>query len=1260
MFFGILILIVLSFLIGLLIGRRRKNPEPQTLQDAKAEAWKQGYEAAIAYTAGKAATGTKPASSESGAAQRGNSAAPWPPEILPLPGQAAPLPPQAMDRPPMQAPPAAKPAAAPALVKVLSAKERELRNINITLYVAALMIVAAGALFLSFALPDSAKVVALCILAAAFYAGGLIVHAKKKPLRPAAAAFTGTGLALLPLCALASYGTFALSGTTIWLVFSLLGTIAVGYATIRLRSKVLAWIAVAILVSTAMAAGAVLQRGLFYSLILLLGLSILLMMAATHSRTVIRSQFFLALSSTAQLLPALVILLLLFVLDQMSDRSMIWVCFALTVQLLLSIRLYRTYWILKLSAARVTGMLTIFFACRYLLLESQLISMVMAVLFAVQAVLVLRYGRQYRQEMGVSAILWRAERALLWVLVFASCCTAYLFTNSAYSLYLTAAAGNSNVWLSYIAVPLLMIATVPSLLRGAKIEIGAFLLLGSATLLDLGNGPSRVLVALGTVLLISVVMSRLAVGSTKLIYTFVMWAATLALGYFSAHTIVFEYGTQVISDRFGTPVLLAGLLGIWLPLLLWWVVDLLRLQKSTAGVRIIGAVIITLPTLTLLRMNLNTSTVVDWALGLRVDSSFVAVLLVSIVLIATSCLRYLRIGHLASRWGAGVQIAAAAALLWLYLLSFTATMWQLASIAGVLLLGYFLVSAKRADYGRARISYAALAQLTFSSAVFWFTTQMNFDHHGRYALFMVSLALPQMVRLILSRRSRSALGAELRWIAIAMLVLLPVSALMYMAASPQIDRGVLMLIALLFGTYGFAAFMADRGSGLLRQLYLVAPVLGVMALVQLPATNLSNSTGWIRSSWWDVPVALGLLLCLSALGLAADYRDRHKGSYVIATSALIFLPLANVIFWSPEAGWPAATSLFGACAFILLVHTRKAPWFAVGAGIGIAAGFYQCIALWRSEQSQNWMTNTDAAWSLLAATLTLWGLAAWHGRFTKQVAGYPPLAYRSATPAAHAARLYLSMALAAAALAGMLLHLGNVNSGPVISGAVLIFAALVAARIYECPRRLKPFTVDVLVAAAAILAMSSYSVTVQVPEVKAFLSYFSITAVILAAWRVYRPLRKLEHIYVVAAGVLTTVVMMLNMAEGDSLTRTYALVFFAALMSWGLKTGRKLYIWWGAVTITLAILWTLRSMAFLWLVLLGIALIVVAVRKLVRVDHRPNDAQDPGNVNAPMPPAPGAPPMQGMPPAPGAGMPWMNPGNQGSSRNDSSSGEERP
>ena len=80
---------------------------------------------------------------------------------------------------------------------------RALRNIDITLYVAALLMVAAASLFIAIALPPTAKVVGLGLVTAGFYAVGLVMHARSERLRPAATAFTATGLALLPMTGLA-------------------------------------------------------------------------------------------------------------------------------------------------------------------------------------------------------------------------------------------------------------------------------------------------------------------------------------------------------------------------------------------------------------------------------------------------------------------------------------------------------------------------------------------------------------------------------------------------------------------------------------------------------------------------------------------------------------------------------------------------------------------------------------------------------------------------------------------------------------------------------------------------------------------------------------------------------------------------------------------------------------------------------------------------------------------------------------------------
>ena len=82
---------------------------------------------------------------------------------------------------------------------------RDRQNINITLYVASLLLVAAAALFIGTGLPPMLRFAGVCAVAVAFYAAGFVLHAKVARLKPAAVAFTGTGLALVPVTGLAMY-----------------------------------------------------------------------------------------------------------------------------------------------------------------------------------------------------------------------------------------------------------------------------------------------------------------------------------------------------------------------------------------------------------------------------------------------------------------------------------------------------------------------------------------------------------------------------------------------------------------------------------------------------------------------------------------------------------------------------------------------------------------------------------------------------------------------------------------------------------------------------------------------------------------------------------------------------------------------------------------------------------------------------------------------------------------------------------------------
>ena len=185
---------------------------------------------------------------------------------------AAPLPPRAKT----PVPPPAKTQAELAEEK----RRRDLRNINITLYSGSLLLVAAAALFIGISIPGQARFLGVVALTALFYAGGLVIHARRKDLRPAAVAFTGTGLALIPVVGLALYNFLLPDAALAWLVTSLVGTAAFAYAAARLESRVVTYLALTFLLSTALASGASLRSGIVWYFVFTVVLATLLSLAA--------------------------------------------------------------------------------------------------------------------------------------------------------------------------------------------------------------------------------------------------------------------------------------------------------------------------------------------------------------------------------------------------------------------------------------------------------------------------------------------------------------------------------------------------------------------------------------------------------------------------------------------------------------------------------------------------------------------------------------------------------------------------------------------------------------------------------------------------------------------------------------------------------------------------------------------------------------------------------------------------------------------
>ncbi|MEV4902794.1 hypothetical protein AB0K08_15825 [Citricoccus sp. NPDC055426] len=280
---GIVMALVLGLvfggLIGVLYGRRARSsdaggPAGAVGQGARGElarAWQEGYDAGSVASAAPV-TG----------APVGSEAAPPAVHRQALHHPAPPAPHQSVPHHP--APPAPTPTLPPMpVVPAISPQEqaeakerRDRRNVNITLYTACLLLVAAASLFIGAALPATARLAGLAVVVGLFYAGGLVVHAVSRTLRPAATAFTGTGLALLPVAGVALDLLVVHRPEVSWLLTSAVGTVLMVVAALRLDSRVVAYLTVPFLLSTVMASGAAVQQGMAWALIASIGLAVLM------------------------------------------------------------------------------------------------------------------------------------------------------------------------------------------------------------------------------------------------------------------------------------------------------------------------------------------------------------------------------------------------------------------------------------------------------------------------------------------------------------------------------------------------------------------------------------------------------------------------------------------------------------------------------------------------------------------------------------------------------------------------------------------------------------------------------------------------------------------------------------------------------------------------------------------------------------------------------------------------------------------------
>lgn len=154
-------------------------------------------------------------------------------------------------------------------------EEKTIRNLNTILYAASFLLVAAAATFVATNMPAAIRLIGIWVVVILFYGAGLLLYQKLQRLRPAAIAFVGTGLAILPFAGYALHLLGGVSGEVTWLVTSLIGLTAYFVAAVATKSQLISYLTMAFVLSLAMSSVAVVSAPVMWYFILLIGVSLL-------------------------------------------------------------------------------------------------------------------------------------------------------------------------------------------------------------------------------------------------------------------------------------------------------------------------------------------------------------------------------------------------------------------------------------------------------------------------------------------------------------------------------------------------------------------------------------------------------------------------------------------------------------------------------------------------------------------------------------------------------------------------------------------------------------------------------------------------------------------------------------------------------------------------------------------------------------------------------------------------------------------------
>lgn len=182
---------------------------------------------------------------------------------------------------------------------------KSLQNLNTILYMASFLLVAAASAFIATAMPSGVRLVGLIIIVVLFYGAGWVLYKTVARLRPAATAFIGTGLAILPFIGVALHLLGGVPETTAWLAVSAIGLIAYIAATILLQSQVVSYVTMAFVLSLVSSTVASASLPIVWYFIALIGVSLIANSISILKPTLLPEVFRRPIESTGQLVTPL-------------------------------------------------------------------------------------------------------------------------------------------------------------------------------------------------------------------------------------------------------------------------------------------------------------------------------------------------------------------------------------------------------------------------------------------------------------------------------------------------------------------------------------------------------------------------------------------------------------------------------------------------------------------------------------------------------------------------------------------------------------------------------------------------------------------------------------------------------------------------------------------------------------------------------------------------------------------------------------------